>query len=119
VVRVRSHGRREAGEVEGTAVGLRPEERYPGLDAADARGLLLHAQPLEERDPRGDERLAHQELRPPLVVEQRDVGATLREQDAEPRSGRTGADDGDAEGGAGHRRGIFPPGRARIARTTL
>ena len=113
VVRVGEHPRREPGEREAEAVFRRPDEGHTRLDAAEARGLLLEAQPLEDRNDGGHERLADQQLRASAVVEERDTGTLARQEDGQRGTSGTGADDGHS-----HRQ-IFPLGVLGTASTTV
>src|SRR5207245_11036062 len=89
------------------------EERHARVQAAEARGRCLEAEPLEDRDDGGDEGLADQQLGAPPIVEERDASALARQQDGQSRARGTRADDRDS-----HRR-ILPLGVLGTASTTV
>ena len=113
VVRVGEYLWRESREREAETVDGRPDEGHARLHAAEACGLLLDAEALEDRDHGRHEGLSDQQFRSPAVVEQRDRGALARQEDGQSGSRWTGADDGHS-----HRQ-IFPLGVLGTASTTV
>src|SRR5262249_42382142 len=69
-----------------------------GLDATERRRLVLETEATQDRDDRGHHRFANDQIGPPSVIEERDVGLLTSKQQRQSGARGAGSDDGNPHG---------------------